>query len=93
MKSSDTKRFYEEIFKAIYGYLGDKLGIEAGRLSKPLIKSELAKRNVNEASINEAIHLIETCEMARFAPITEMSDQVFYKRTQELIENLDEKLK
>lgn len=93
LKSSDTKRFYEEIFKAIYGYLGDKLGIETGRLSKPLIKSELEKRGVNEATTNEAIHLIETCEMSRFAPVTETSDQVFYKRTQELIENLDEKLK
>jgi hypothetical protein len=31
--------------------------------------------------------------MARFAPVTEVSDEVFYKRTAELIENLEERLK
>jgi hypothetical protein len=93
LKESDTKKFYEEIFKAVYGYLGDKLGIGIGQLSKPMLRSALERKGVNEATINEVNYVIETCEMARFAPVTEVSDDVFYKRTAELIENLEEKLK
>ena len=93
LKSGDSQVFYQEIFKALYGYLGDKLGIPIGQLSRQRILTELERSGVNEAAVNDVTYVIDTCETARFAPVTETSDEVFYKRTAELIENLEGRLK
>ncbi|MFT6998461.1 MAG: HEPN domain-containing protein [Cryomorphaceae bacterium] len=93
LKSGDSSVFYQEIFKALYGYLGDKLGIPIGELSRQKILSELQQNGVKEAVINDVSYVINTCETARFAPVTETSDEVFYNRTAELIENLEGRLK
>ncbi|MGB6037181.1 MAG: BatD family protein [Cryomorphaceae bacterium] len=93
LKSGDSQVFYQEIFKALYGYLGDKLGIPIGQLSRQRILSELERCGVKEVTINDVTYVIDTCETARFAPVTETSDEVFYKRTAELIENLEGRLK
>lgn len=93
LKSGDSSVFYQEIFKALYGYLGDKLGIPIGGLSRQKILSELQQNGVKEAVINDVSYVINTCETARFAPVTETSDEVFYNRTAELIENLEGRLK
>ncbi len=93
LKSGDSTVFYQEIFKALYGYLGDKLGIPIGALSRQKILSELQRSGVKEATVNDVTYVIDTCEMARFAPVTETSDEVFYKRTAELIETLEGRLK
>jgi HEPN domain-containing protein len=93
LKAGDSSVFYQEIFKALYGYLGDKLGIPIGELSRQKILSELQQNGVKEAVINDVSYVINTCETARFAPVTETSDEVFYNRTAELIENLEGRLK
>ena len=93
LKSGDSQIFYQEIFKALYGYLGDKLGIPIGQLSRQRILSELERSGVKEVTVNDVTYVIDTCETARFAPVTETSDEVFYKRTAELIENLEGRLK
>ena len=93
LKSGDSQVFYQEIFKGLYGYLGDKLGIPIGQLSRQKILLELQRNGAQEAIFNDVTYVIDTCEMARFAPVTEVSDEVFYKRTAELIENLEGRLK
>ncbi|MFT4772473.1 MAG: hypothetical protein ACI9D1_002512, partial [Cryomorphaceae bacterium] len=45
------------------------------------------------AIFNDVTYVIDTCEMARFAPVTEVSDEAFYNRTADLIENLEGRLK
>jgi hypothetical protein len=89
MKAGDSKAFYAEIFKAMYGYLGDKLGQPAANLSKPLIRQSLQSAGADAEPIEETIAVIETCEMARFAPAAEQSDNSFYQRTVSLIEKLE----
>jgi hypothetical protein len=93
MKSGDSKAFYAEIFKAMYGYLGDKLGQPAANLSKPLIRQSLQSAGADAETTEETIAVIETCEMARFAPAAEQSDNSFYQRTVSLIEKLEGILK
>ncbi len=93
MKNGDSKLFYVEIFTAIYGYLGDKLGMPQAQLTKTIVKDKLKEANIKDALVQEALYIIETCEMARFSPVTEQSDKVFYQRTVEFIEKLDELLK
>lgn len=66
----DKKRneYYEEIFKALWGYISDKLSIPVAELTKEKIKETMLAKNVNEATINEFIALLDKAEFARFAP-------------------------
>lgn len=89
MAKGDSSTFYSEIFNAIYGFLSDKLGAEKAALTKPVIREKLKENAVPDHLGQEAVYLIETCEMARFAPVTGESDAVFYERTSEFIEKLE----
>lgn len=60
--------FYQEIFKALYGYIGDKLGISPSDLTKESIAQRLIERGVDQAIIDELHRVLDECEMARFAP-------------------------
>jgi hypothetical protein len=60
--------YYEEIFKALWGYISDKLSIPVAELTKEKIKETMLAKNVNEATINEFITLLDKAEFVRFAP-------------------------
>jgi hypothetical protein len=87
MDKGESKIFYGEIFNAMYGFLADKLGTEKAALTKMVIKNLLNPHGEHIA--NEATYIIETCELARFAPVSGQSDQMFYTRVSEFIEKLE----
>lgn len=89
----DSMAFYSEIFNAMYGFLADKLGLEKAALTKPLIKQRMAEEGIDQAVVTETLELIETCEMARFAPVGNESDEAFYQRTSQCIEKLENHFK
>jgi hypothetical protein len=62
--------FYEEVMKAVWNYLSDKLSIPVAALTKESVVTELENRGVESALINEFINILNTCEFARFAPNT-----------------------
>jgi hypothetical protein len=62
------KEFYEEISKAIWLYLSDKLGIPLSRLSKDTISAELENKNVPIAQVDRVKRLVLECEMALYSP-------------------------
>lgn len=68
IKSGDTHGFYEEILKALWGYLSDKLAIPVSDLSKERASELLKNRGANEETIAELMQIIEECEFARYAP-------------------------
>jgi len=68
LKNKQTDRFHEEILKAIWGYLSDKLGIPLSALGRETAMTSLRERGVNEEMLENLISLLDTCEFARFAP-------------------------
>mgnify|MGYP002859345208 CR=1 FL=1 len=60
--------YYEELHKALLGYVSDKLMIPAADLSKESIREKLQERGVREESIAALTALIDQCEFARYAP-------------------------
>ena len=93
LKSNDSKLFYAEIFKALYGYLSDKLGIPGSLLSRQVIADNLRDRGVDEDLIHQLTRTLEDCEMARFSSTEKMGDENFYSQTVKLITKLDSKIK
>jgi len=60
--------FYESLHKALLGYVGDKLNIDAADQSKENISAKLSEAGVPEASVAEFVSLLDACEFARYAP-------------------------
>lgn len=60
--------FYDEVLKALWGYISDKLNIPVSKLSKDNIEYELTRYGVNEELIKEFIDALNQCEFARYAP-------------------------
>lgn len=60
--------FYEEVMKAVWNYLSDKLTIPVASLTKENVSTELEKRGVDKDLIAAFIDILNTCEYARFAP-------------------------
>lgn len=68
MKDGRKDQFYDEMMRAIGGYLGDRLSIPVAELSKDNIAGALVSRNVPEDLSKDIIGLLNDCEFARFAP-------------------------
>jgi hypothetical protein len=61
-------RFYSEISRALWKYLGDKLGISQSELSLERASEALKDHSVDQGLVHALRVLLESCDMARFAP-------------------------
>jgi hypothetical protein len=68
LKENKEEAFYDEMLRALWGYLSDKLNIPQSELSKDNVAVELTKYGVDEQLSNEFLEIINTCEFARYAP-------------------------
>ena len=61
---ADNKKdaFYDEVLKALWGYVSDKLSIPMSRLSKDNIEEELRNYGVDDALIAEFLKVLDNCE-------------------------------
>lgn len=79
---SDNKAlFFEEILRAMLGFVGDRYGVAVSELSKDRIATEFTARGVTEENAAEYIALIEECELARYAPSASSEMREVYNRT------------
>ena len=63
-----SEAFYDEVLKALWGYISDKLSMPVSQLSKDNIEEELQKHQASEELIKEFINNLNECEFARYAP-------------------------
>ena len=93
---SENKKdaFYDEVLKALWGYVSDKLNIPVSRLSKDNIEEKLRNHGVNEELIKEFLNALNDCEFARFAPGDENQamDKV-YSSSIEVISKMENSIK
>ncbi|MCQ2198178.1 MAG: BatD family protein [Paludibacteraceae bacterium] len=93
MDKDNKSGFYEEISKALYGYVSDKMNISATELTKNNVKTELSSHNVSEETTNEFIKMLDTCEFARFAPSAVSSSmQDIYNEAVDLVGKLENEI-
>ena len=68
MLNNEHDKFYDEVLRTLWGYVGDKLNIPVEQLSKDNIAEKLAQRNVNEDTVNMFVKAVDECEYNRYAP-------------------------
>ena len=60
--------FYDEVMRALWGYVGDKLNMPVDQLSRENITEQLSAYNVTDETIAQFIGALDECEFARYAP-------------------------
>ena len=68
LAEKNTSAFYDEVLKALWGYISDKMNMPVSQLSKDNIEEELTRHNVSEDLIKDFIDTLNECEFARYAP-------------------------
>jgi len=94
IKTNDTKAFYNETIRALWGYLGDKFAIAQSEMSKENIYGHLVAGSIDATTAKEVVDLLDTCELALFAPsMIHSSLQDIYDKASSLIEKLESEIK
>ena len=60
--------FYEELHKALLGFMSDKLNVPVAELSKERIAEILSEGGVPASLIDSFVGLVDACEFARYSP-------------------------
>lgn len=94
MQEQKKEAFYDEILRALWGYLSDKLNIPQAELTKDNVEVELAKYGVDETLTKEFMEILNTCEFARYAP-SQASDAMdkLYGQTVDAIGKMENTIK
>jgi hypothetical protein len=71
MTEGNRHAFYEEMLRAMWGYIGDKFNIPQSNLTKETIREELYRRGVSSADAEQFCQIISRSDEAQYAPSTD----------------------
>ncbi len=87
-------QFYDEVLKAVWTYLSDKMSIPVSSLNKDNVTAELKSREVDEQLLARLMDILNTCEFARYAPNSGQEEMgTLFEDTVQMISDLDERIK
>ncbi|MCX8009536.1 MAG: BatD family protein [Ignavibacteria bacterium] len=94
LKENQTDKFYEEVSRALFSYIENKLNIPKAELNLENVLMALRQNAVNESEIETLKSVIEKCEFIRFAPsIDAKADmQNLFNQASQIIIKLEENL-
>ncbi len=94
LAANKKKEFYDEVSRAIWGYLGDKLNIDMASLSKENVEEKLAVKSVSHETITKLKTILNTCEIALYAPVGEGGEmKINYEASISIIADLEDEIK
>lgn len=94
LKNHDREHFYDEVLKAVWGYLSDKLGLPNSELTKDNVAAELEKYGASAELIAEFNDILGRCEFAQYAPSqTDEAMDELYTQTVEAIGKMENTVK
>ena len=92
-KQLGTKEaFYLALEKALHNYLKAKLRIETSDISKEKITELLKRKSVNESTIRSFIEVFNSCDMARYSPVSVVEMKDDYEKSKLVITQIDKQL-
>jgi len=68
MQNGKQSEFYDEVMRALFGYVGDKMNMPAEQLSRENISENLHQHNVDDETISKFVSALDECEFERYAP-------------------------
>jgi len=93
MKANKSRAFYDEISRALLGYVCDKLNIPLSELTKDNVRQKLQSLKVQEQHISDYMSIIKITEMALFAGMdNSASMQDTYHKSVKVISEIETEL-
>lgn len=68
MQRGDSGAFYDEVLRALWGYVGDKMNMPVEQLSRDNISAQLTQHDVDQSTIDSFLSALDECEYSRYAP-------------------------
>ena len=94
LKQNLYTAFYEELHKALLGFISDKLNMPVAELSRDRIAESLKDGNVEDDAIATFISILDACEFARYAPDAgHEAMEAHYKSALDVISSIDSNMK
>ena len=94
LKQNLYTAFYEELHKALLGFISDKLNMPVSELSRDRIAESLKDGNVNSGLTETFIGILDACEFARYAPDAgHEAMEAHYQAAVEVISSIDSEMK
>ena len=94
MFANKQNEFYDEVLKALWGYVGDKLNMPVEQLSRENISERLTERGVGEQTVAQFVEAIDECEFERFAPGDPKGNMSkVYEKAMNAIEKIEEDMR
>ena len=93
MAEDNQREFYEEMLRALWGYMSDKLNIPVSNLTKDNIREGLSKRHVPADQRARFIEIISDCEYAQYSPSASGQMKEIYATAVHLISKFESIIK
>ena len=94
MAAGKSSEFYDEVLRALWGYVADKLSIPVSKLSRENISEKLSARNASQSDIDTFLEALDECEFERYAPGDAAGNmQKTYDKAVSAITNIEEGMK
>jgi len=91
--ASNKEGFYEEVIKALNGYLANKFTIPVADLSRETINARLTEKNIKQETLQQLMATLDNCEYARYAPAAVSGNLgEVYEATVTLITKLEDEI-
>ncbi|HPM91560.1 MAG TPA: protein BatD, partial [Bacteroidales bacterium] len=94
LEAQNTEAFFEEVSRAMWGYISNKFNIPLSDLSIESVSQRLAGKKVSSENILMFTEVLENCEFARFAPGDKPGRmQEIYNSALNVISRIEQELK
>lgn len=92
MQENKNNEFFDETYKALNGYLSDKLSIPMADLTKENTVTRLVARKVSNETVNKLVSTLDNCEFARFAATAAGTPQNSYNDAVSVITKIEDEI-
>ena len=93
MREDNRHAFYEEMLRAMWGYISDKFNIPVSGLTKETIREELYRRGVSAADAEQFCEIISRADEAQYAPSTDGDMNSLYGDAVDVISKIESVVK
>ena len=88
MREQNRHAFYEEMLRALWGYISDRFNIPVSDLTKETIREELTRRGATEQA-KDITAIISLCEEAQYSPVESATMTEIYGRGIEIVSKIE----
>ncbi len=93
MDEQNRHAFYEEMLRALWGYMSDKFNIPVANLTKESVREELHKRGVAAEESQRFTAIITQCDEAQYSPVASARMSDVYAEGLDLVSRIESVIK